>query len=82
MIGTSERGRTYRCLTCGTEVTVLVSRHGDFIPRCCGRDMAALKRRPVFFACPVCGSQVAVWNPFAKGFMARCCNTPMRQMAA
>jgi len=79
-------GMVYRCGVCGAEITVLVARHGVFVPRCCNTDMAAQpKRRVAFYVCPVCGSQLGLIRTGRNGaetFEPRCCNTDMRLKAA
>ncbi len=77
MSATSPRGMVYRCPICGAEITVLAQGMDEFCPRCCNRDMTALKRRVAFYICPVCGAEITVLRPGGGEFAPRCCNRPM-----
>jgi hypothetical protein len=55
---------------------------GDFRPRCCNQDMAALARGLVFYMCPICRAEIAVVRRSAGDFMPRCCNREMVRHAA
>ena len=60
MTGIASTGRVYRCGVCGAEITILVSTHGEFVPRCCNTDMHVQWERVTFYQCSVCGSQIVV----------------------
>jgi DNA-directed RNA polymerase subunit RPC12/RpoP len=78
----NSRGLVYRCPVCGAEIGVLVSKMGNFAPRCCNTDMVIQPGKLVFYICPVCSAEVAVLKEGADRFIPRCCNTNMLLEAA
>ncbi len=87
MTGPASLGLVYRCGVCGAEISILVSRHGVFAPRCCNTDMIAQSRRVTFYVCPRCGAEVGLIGSGrtgapAKNFQPRCCAMDMKPKAA
>ena len=79
-------GAIYRCGICGAEITVLVRRHGQFVPRCCNSQMILQpKQQANFYVCPICGAEIALVRTGRTGpktLQPRCCNTDMVAKAA
>lgn len=85
MTGIASAGLVYRCGVCGAEITILVSKHGEFVPRCCNTAMVAQPQTVSFYTCPVCGAEIGLIRSGQRGaetFTPRCCNTDMLTKAA
>ena len=86
MTAQASLGAVYRCDICAAEITVLVRRHGEFVPRCCNCQMILQpQRRAGLYVCPICGAEIALVRTGRAGsgtLQPRCCNTDMIAQAA
>lgn len=76
------RGQVYFCSVCGSELSVIGRRVGEFRPRCCNTDMIQKPLRMVFYFCPVCGAEIGIVKEGKGAFEPVCCNRPMVREAA
>lgn len=76
------RGTAYRCNVCGSEVTVIGTKLGEFDPQCCNEPMVLKANRGRFYVCPVCRAEIALIGTQPEAFEPQCCNEPMVLEAA
>lgn len=76
------QGRVFRCLACGSEVTVVRAGGSLPTPRCCNRFMVLEACLARVFYCVNCGSEVTVIREGGCVPTPRCCNRFMLPKAA
>jgi DNA-directed RNA polymerase subunit RPC12/RpoP len=68
------QGQVFRCLVCGSEVTVVRPGGALPTPRCCNRFMVLQAGRARAFYCANCGAEVTVIRVGGCVPTPRCCN--------
>jgi len=68
------QGQVFRCLACGSEVTVVRAGSALPTPRCCNRFMVLEARLARIFYCANCGAEVTVVREGGCVPTPRCCN--------